>query len=127
MGGMAPRRKATPRWWVWALVPVAAVAGALSANADAAVRTAEYGYGAVSTYGLDVRVWGLRLHKERVHGTPATLHAQALVRERQWRFRLAAASALASGFMAAVAVTVYWHFPRRQGRTGLPPESDGPG
>ena len=99
---MDPPRKISRRWWVWVLVPLAALAGAMSAFPDPAVRTVEYKYGAMSTYGLDVRVWGVRLQKERVTGTPATLRAQALVREQQWRWRLATGSALVSGRAAAV-------------------------
>src|SRR4051812_49912593 len=91
-------RKSVARWLVWALVPLAAGAGAYSAFAEPAVRTVE-----VRSYGLEVHVWGVRLHREAIRGTPATLHALALARESQWRFGLAAATAWVSGGVAAAA------------------------
>src|SRR5439155_3746286 len=82
---------------VWGFVPLTAAMAALSAFADPAVRTAEYKYGQMNTYGLDVRVWGIKLQRERVFGTPASLHAMAETRELQWRWGLAIASAFAAG------------------------------
>src|SRR5262245_4452504 len=104
-------------WPVWGLVALAAAAvGALSAFAEPAVRTAEYRYGAAGVYGLDVSVWGVRLHRERVGGTPTTLHDQALAREYQWRLGLAAATALAG---AAVTAATFAAFARtRRGPRG---------
>jgi hypothetical protein len=96
-------RKSVARWLVWALVPLAAGAGAYSAFAEPAVRTVEIRYGQMNSYGLEVHVWGVRLHREGIRGTPATLHALALARESQWRFGLAAATAWVSGGAAAAA------------------------
>src|SRR5262245_52902049 len=104
-------------WPVWGLLAFAAAAvGALSAFAEPAVRTAEYRYGAAGVYGLDVRVWGVRLHRERVGGTLTTVHDQALALEFQWRLGLAAATAVAS---AAVTAATFAAFARtRRGRRG---------
>lgn len=123
---MNPHRKAASRWWVWALVPLAAAAGAWSAFADSAVRVTDYKYGAVDTYGLSIRVWGVHLRREIVHGTLATLRAQALTRERQWRWGLSAASACVGGGLAAVVAATLFVGRQKlpQWEPGVPPESD---
>jgi hypothetical protein len=109
----ADRATGHSRWRVWGLVPLAASLAALSAFTDPAVRTAEHKFGAQGVYGLDVRVWGMRLHQERVVGTPEVLHTRAEARALQWRWGLAAASALAGG--GAVGAAVAWGHRRRGG------------
>jgi hypothetical protein len=91
------------------LVSLAVAVAGLSAFAASGVRTAEYKYGQMSTYGLDVHVWGVRFHREIVHGTLATLHAQALVREHQWRSELETTSALAgAAAVLMIVASVTW-------------------
>jgi hypothetical protein len=110
-------RKTVARWLVWGFVPLAAGAGAYSAFAEPAVRTVEIRYGQMSTYGLEVHVWGVRLHRESIRGTPATLYALALARESQWRFGLAAATAWVSGGVTAAAAAAV--FVRPMARNSL--------
>jgi hypothetical protein len=88
------------------------MAGALSAFAEPAVRTAEYKFGAMNMYGLDVRVWGVRLHQERINVTRTNLQAQALMREHQWRLGLAATTAWISGGAAAAIAAALFARPR---------------
>jgi hypothetical protein len=55
-------------------------------------------------YGFDVIIWRVRFQRERVGGTPTTLHTQAMAREHEWRSRLEATSAFAGA--AAVLMIV---------------------